>query len=115
FEEEGIMLESYVGDDVSEEQMMNVMENISLEPTSQEYASAILDYDEVTLSKKANESIEVPVETPLRIDSTELFSVGQKVPVADESGGLEYVIEKVEVFDSIKDFKQENFNDFALG
>lgn len=27
---------------------------------------------------------------------------------------IEYVIEKVEVFDSIKDFKQENFNEFGL-
>ncbi len=27
---------------------------------------------------------------------------------------VEYVIEKVEVFDSIKDFKQENFNELGL-
>lgn len=31
------------------------------------------------------------------------------------SSELEYVIEKVEVFDSIIDFKQENFNELGLG
>ena len=41
FEEEGIMLESYIGTDVNEEQMMKVLESISLEPTSKEKASHI--------------------------------------------------------------------------
>ena len=32
-----------------------------------------------------------------------------------DNSKIEYVIEKVEVFDSIKDFKQENFNELGLG
>ena len=53
---------------------------------------------------------------PLKKDSKQLFSVGQKVPVTIimDNSQIEYVIEKVEVFDSIKDFKQENFNEFGL-
>ncbi len=31
-----------------------------------------------------------------------------------DNSQIEYVIEKVEVFDSIKDFKQENFNELGL-
>ncbi len=53
---------------------------------------------------------------PLKKDSKQLFSVGKKVPVTIimDNSQIEYVIEKVEVFDSIIDFKQENFNEFGL-
>ncbi|MDR4986291.1 anti-sigma factor [Bacillus cereus] len=117
FEKEGIMLESFIGSDVNEEQMMDVLGNISLEPTSKEKASYIADYDENRFSKADG-----PKKTsiiPLKKDSKQLFSVGQKVPVTIEqitdNSKLEYVIEKVEVFDSIKDFKQENFYELGLG
>lgn len=32
-----------------------------------------------------------------------------------DNSKIEYMIEKVEVFDSIKDFKQENFSELGLG
>ncbi|MCU4768075.1 DUF4367 domain-containing protein [Bacillus toyonensis] len=115
FEKEGIMLESYIGSDVNEEQMMEVLGSISLEPTSKEKASHIVEYDENRFSK-ADEPKKTKV-IPLKKDSKRLFHIGQKVPVTitmDDSQ-VEYVIEKVEVFDSIKDFKQENFNEMGLG
>lgn len=116
FEKEGIMLESYIGADVNEEQMMDVLANISLEPTSKENASDIADYDKDRFGKA--EKTTKPNVIPLKKDSKQLFSVGQKVPVTlpigMNNGKLEYVIEKVEVFDSIKDFKQENFNEYGL-
>jgi hypothetical protein len=118
FEEEGIMLESYIGNDVSDEQMMKVFENISLEPTSEKYATFIADYDKAHFNKE-NKPTESRV-IPLKKNSKQLFKVGQTVPVSIDQGvtgpksGLEYVIEKVEVFDSIKDFKQENFNELGL-
>ncbi len=121
FEEEGIMLESYIGADVSEEQMMKVIANTSLKPTSKENASITVAYDDSQLSKvnEAKESKESRV-IPLKKDSKQLFRIGQKVPVTIEQevtgtkSSLEYVIKKVEVFDSIKDFKQENFNKLGL-
>src|SRR5690606_8678687 len=67
---------------------------------------------------------EEPTEStviPLKKNSKQLFHVGQTVPVTLEQAEtgfvnkLDYVIEKVEVFDSIKDLKEENFNSFALG
>ncbi|WP_242248259.1 DUF4367 domain-containing protein [Bacillus cereus group sp. BfR-BA-01523] len=114
FEKEGIMLESYIGSDVNEEQMMDVLGNISLEPTSKEKASHIVDYDENRFSK-ADEPKKTKV-IPLKKDSKRLFHIGQNVPVTIimDNSQIEYVIEKVEVFDSIKDFKQENFNEFGL-
>ncbi|MFB5252711.1 DUF4367 domain-containing protein [Bacillus mycoides] len=114
FEKEGIMLESYIGSDVNEEQMMDVLGNISLEPTSKENASHIVDYDE-NRSSKADEPKKTSV-IPLKKDSKRLFNIGQKVPVTIimDNSQIEYVIEKVEVFDSIKDFKQENFNELGL-
>ncbi|MEF8678672.1 UNVERIFIED_CONTAM: DUF4367 domain-containing protein [Bacillus cereus] len=114
FEKEGIMLESYIGSDVNEEQMMDVLGSISLEPTSKEKASYIVDYDENRFSK-ADEPKETKV-IPLKKDSKRLFHIGQKVPVtiSMDNNQIEYVIEKVEVFDSIKDFKQENFNELGL-
>ncbi|QWH16176.1 DUF4367 domain-containing protein [Bacillus mycoides] len=116
FEKEGIMLESYIGSDVNEEQMMDVLGNISLEPTSKENASHIVDYDK-NRSSKADEPKKTSV-IPLKKDSKRLFNIGQKIPVTIEqitdSSKLEYVIEKVEVFDSIKDFKQENFYELGL-
>jgi hypothetical protein len=118
FEEEGIMVESYIGNDVSDEQMMKVIENVSLEPTSKENASLTADFINPPLSKP-NKPTESKV-IPLKKDSKQLFSVGQIVPVSIDQGvtgtqsNLEYVIEKVEVFDSIADFKQGNFNEFGL-
>ncbi|MCM3738362.1 anti-sigma factor [Bacillus cytotoxicus] len=116
FKEEGIMLESFIGADVNEEQMMKVLGNISLEPTSKEKASHTADYDKDHFSK-ANKSTK-PSVIPLKKNSKQLFNVGQMVPVTVRIGmdnsKLEYVIEKVEVFDSIKDFKQENFNELGL-
>lgn len=115
FEEEGIMVEGTIGNDVSEELMIKVMENISLEPTTKEMASFIADD---SLYSEETEQTEFSV-IPLKKDSKQLFSVGEKVPVTIDQisrlDNLEFVIEKVEVFDSIKDFKQENFNEFGLG
>jgi hypothetical protein len=79
FEEEGMMLQSYVGTDVSDEQMMKFIEGISLEPTTEEKASNTADYDEALFSK-AKEPTESHV-IPLKKDSNQLFSVGQTVPV----------------------------------
>lgn len=116
FKEEGMMLQSYVGNDVSDEQMLKVIEGISLESTTEEKATYTVDYDG-TLFSKAEEPTESHV-IPLKKDSKQLFKVGQTVPVTIEMNGteskLEYVIEKVEVFDSIKDFKQGNFNELGL-
>ncbi|PFZ26582.1 DUF4367 domain-containing protein [Bacillus wiedmannii] len=114
FEKEGIMLESYIGSDVNEEQMMDVLGSISLEPTSKEKASDITDYDKKYFSQ-ADEPKKTKV-IPLKKDSKRLFHIGQKVPVtiSMDNSQIEYVIEKVEVFDSIKDFKQENFNELGL-
>jgi hypothetical protein len=113
FEEEGIMLESYIGTDVSDEQMMKVIEGISLEPTTEEKATYAAEYDGALFSKEKE-----PTESriiPLKKDSNQLFSVGQTVPVTiKEVDKLEFVVEKVEVFDSIKDFEQGNFNDVGL-
>lgn len=113
FEEEGIMLQSYIGNDINEEQMMDVLGNISLEPTSKEKASYITDYDKKYFSQEGKTTKVIP----LKKDSKRLFHIGQKVPVtiSMDNSKIEYVIEKVEVFDSIKDFKQENFNEMGLG
>jgi hypothetical protein len=114
FEEEGMMIQSYVGIDVSDEQMMKVIKNISLEPTTEEKASYTVDYDGALFSK-AKEPTESRV-IPLKKDSNQLSSIGQTIPVTiNEVDRLEYVIEKVEVFDSIQDFKQVNFNELGLG
>ncbi|WP_226641015.1 DUF4367 domain-containing protein [Bacillus tropicus] len=114
FEKEGIMLQSYIGNDINEEQMVDVLGNISLEPTSKEKASHITDYDKKYFSEESK-----PKKTkviPLKKDSKRLFHIGQKVPVTIimDNSKIEYMIEKVEVFDSIKDFKQENFNETGL-
>jgi len=116
FEEEGIMVDAEIGNDVSEELMIKVMENISLEPTSKEMSSFIADFDDPLYSEE-DEPIEFSV-IPLKKDSKQLFSVGEKVPVTLDQisrlDNLEFVIEKVEIFDSITDFKQNNFNGVGL-
>lgn len=113
FEKEGIMLESYIGSDVNEEQMIDVLGSISLEPTSKEKSSYISDYDKKYFSQESKTTKVIP----LKKDSKRLFHIGQKVPVtiSMDNSQIEYVIEKVEVFDSIKDFKQENFYEMGLG
>ncbi|MCM3030848.1 anti-sigma factor [Niallia sp. MER 6] len=122
FENEGIMLESYVGADVNEDVMMKVLEDISLVPTSKEKATPIIEYEEAQISDDQTEFKVIP----LNKDSNRLFSIGEVVPVTIEelvngSNGtvskmysLEYTVNKVEVYDSIKDFKQGNFNEIGL-
>ncbi|OUB20659.1 anti-sigma factor [Bacillus thuringiensis serovar yunnanensis] len=112
FEEEGIMLQSYIGNDINEEQMIDVLGSISLEPTSKEKSSYISDYDKKYFSQESKTTKVIP----LKKNSKRLFHIGQKVPVtiSMDNSQIEYVIEKVEVFDSIKDFKQENFNELSL-
>lgn len=124
FEKEGIMLESYIGADVNEELMVEVLGNISLEPSSKEEASLITDYKEAPIMD-TNE-LEARKIIPLKKDSNSLFHIGDVVPVTKDvlhNGGnsttnkldsLEFVVEKVEVFDSIRNFKQENFNNFIV-
>ncbi|PFQ44188.1 anti-sigma factor [Bacillus cereus] len=113
FEEEGIMLQSYIGNDINEEQTIDVLGSISLEPTSKEKSSYISDYDKKYFSQEGKTTKVIS----LKKDSKRLFHIGQKVPVtiSMDNSQIEYVIEKVEVFDSIKDFKQENFNETGLG
>ena len=48
------MLESFIGSDINEEQMIDVLGNISLEPTSKEKASHISNYDKSILAKQMN-------------------------------------------------------------
>ncbi|MCR2820058.1 anti-sigma factor family protein [Lederbergia panacisoli] len=112
FQEEGIMLQSYVGNDVTDQQMMKVMEGISLESTTEEKATYTVDYDGSLFKEDKPTKSRV---IPLKKDSNRLFSVGQTVPVTiNEVDKLEYVIEKVEIFDSINDFKQGNFSDLEI-
>jgi len=112
------MLESYIETDISDEQMLKVLESISLESTSEEKSSIIMDYDK-SLFSDDNDTSELSV-IPLPKDSKQLFKVGQNVPVTLEQAEteiinrLDFIIEKVEVFDSIKDFKQVDFNDSSL-
>lgn len=126
FEDEGIMVECSVGADVDENVMMQVLEGISLVPTSKEKATFIMDTDEAKINDADDQTEEFKV-IPLNKDSNRLFHVGEVVPVTidelvSESNGtisrlatLEYTVNKVEIYDSIKDFKQENFNESALG
>lgn len=114
FEEEGIMLESYVGADVTDEQMMDVLEHLSLESTTQELASSTMDYDEF-LNQEVVESEIIP----LKKDSKQLFSVGQTIPVKvngenNQMDELEYVVNQVEVHDSLEAFNKADFNDYSL-
>lgn len=125
FENEGIMVECYVGADVNENVMMKVLENISLVPTSKEKATPVIDYDEAQISDADDETEEFKV-IPLNKDSNRIFHIGEVVPVTIEelvngSNGttselntLEYTVDKVEVYDSIKDFKQGEFNEVGL-
>jgi len=126
FEDEGIMVECSVGTDVNENVMMQVLENISLVPTSKEKATLIMDYNEAQISDADDQTEEFKV-IPLNKDSNRLFRVGEVAPVTIEelvkgSNGaisrlttLEYTVDKVEVYDSIKNFNEENFNESGLG
>ena len=49
------MLQSYIGNDINEEQMIDVLGSISLEPTSKEKSSYISDYDKSILAKKVKQ------------------------------------------------------------
>ena len=113
FEKEGIMLQSYIGNDINEEQMVDVLGSISLEPTSKEKSSYISDYDKKYFSQEGKTTKVIP----LKKDSKRLFHIGQKVPVTIimDNSKIEYVIEKVEVFFFFIDFKNENFNVTGLG
>lgn len=120
FEKEGIMIDCFVMSDVNEDVMMKVLENISLVPTTEEDASPIAYINHENNISEENKVI------PLNKDSDRIFNIGEGVPVTIESlvkgsngttdklDSLEYTVEKVEVYDSIKNFDQEAFNETGL-
>lgn len=113
FEDEGIMLEGYIGADVNENLLTKVLKGISLQPTSKEKASFIMENNEENANEE-DEQAEIKV-IPLKKDSKQLYSIGSKFPVTIDQisklDRLEYTVEKAEVFDNIKHFKQENFRE----
>lgn len=111
FEEEGLMLESYIGSDISEEEMLTVLKGISLKPVSKEQASPISEYNQDLLGTKGN--LSEPTIIPLKENSKQLVKIGQQIPIQLENQ-LEYTVEKVELFNSIKGFDLAEFNEFGL-
>lgn len=111
FKEEGLMLESYIGSDISEEEMMTVLKGISLKSVSKEQASPLSEYNQDLLGTIDNLSESTII--PLKENSKQLFKIGQKIPIQLENQ-LEYTVEKVEIFDSIKGFNLSEFNAFGL-
>lgn len=111
FEEEGVMLETYIGSDISEAEMMTVLKGISLKSVSKDKASPISEYNHELL--KTADNLSEFTTIPLKENSKQLVKIGQKIPIHLENQ-LEYTVEKIEIFDSIKGFNLSQFNEFGL-
>ncbi|EIT84246.1 hypothetical protein A374_15708 [Fictibacillus macauensis ZFHKF-1] len=115
FEKEGIMLHAYVGEDVSEKQLLKVLKNAALKPATKATASDITDYDQMLEDDEKYGKPDTKV-TPLQKDSKQIVSVGQTF--LDEEfmdSQLSYTIDNVKVNDSIQPFNKDNFNDVGMG
>ncbi|MFS7401263.1 hypothetical protein [Carnobacterium maltaromaticum] len=111
FQQEGVMLESYIGSDISEEQMITILNGVALKSVSKEQASPISEYNSALMGTTYN--LVEPTVIPLKENSKQLVKIGQKIPIQLENK-LEYTIGKIEVFDSIDGFDLENFNEYGL-
>lgn len=117
FEEEGYMLESYIGDDVPEVDLEKVLANISLEATTKELASSFVDYDQYQIDSKEGPDPSEYKVVGLAKNSKQLAKIGESIrpsPIGEEKGELEFTVKKVEVRESIENLNPMNLDDFSL-
>lgn len=115
FEKEGYVVESYVGNDVSDTDLEKVMSNISLKETDKEEVAYSIDYD--TYRKYfENEPVDDGLaNSKLAIDSPNIYKIGESVKANPlEELEFEFTIDNVEVLDNIKELDAANFHEFSI-
>ncbi|MGE7623167.1 hypothetical protein ACQKMD_08965 [Viridibacillus sp. NPDC096237] len=108
FEEEGYVLETFVGDDVNNQVMEKVLASIFLVKSDKDQATPSSVYKE--------EAVEALKSEKLSKDSKRIFSIGSTAPVEISNRGekhkLDFVVNNAKVMDSISQFDSKDFNDF---
>ena len=117
FEKERYVLQAYVGDDVPESELTNVLSQLSLKESSKEEASTTIDFNDYKEQLKESE-ITHEVEG-LPANSSTIHHIGDTVSLdvssdSESSAKINYTINSVKLFDSIHDYKTENFYDSSL-
>ena len=111
FEEEGYMLETYIGNDVPESEWRKVLESASLKETTEDKAmhyQKTSDYvEEKRVAKHSKEKY-------LPIDSTQIHSIGDKVEVEIPQTEYQLSLEvtQVEVMTDISSLDVTNFGSY---
>lgn len=115
FEKEGYVVETYVGNDVSDKDLEQVFSDLSLKETTEDQASFALDYEEYKKDFEDEPRDDGLADSKLSVDSKNIHKVGDTVTTkSTQDMKFNYTINKVEILDSIKDLDYNNFNDSSI-
>lgn len=107
FEKEGYILQTYIGNDVPENEWEKVLSNTSLEETTKENATSVGSFDEIAIQEKGDTLDPGYLPT----DSSQLYKIGDSIKLSPHDGiSINFTVTNMTVLNNISDFDSTNFN-----
>lgn len=111
FEEEGYILQTYVGNDISENEMTQVFNQVSLVETTKDEATQATSFDNLRKQLASNQSPRKLKYGYLPANSKNIYSLGDAVTAySTDETPISFTINQVNVLDNISQLNQSNFN-----
>ena len=110
FEKEGYVIETYVGNDVPDEDLEKVLGNLSLKETTKEDATFAIDYEEYKKDFENEPKGDELANSKLLTSNPNIVKIGETISV----NSINFTVDSVEILNQIKDLDVSNFNDFAI-
>lgn len=110
FEKEGYVVETYIGDDVPDEDLEKVLANLSLKETTKENATFAIDYEEYKKDFENEPENDGLADSKLLTSSPNIAKIGETISV----NSLNFTVDSVEILSHIKNLDISNFNDFSI-
>ncbi|MFI3605826.1 hypothetical protein [Vagococcus fluvialis] len=110
FEKEGYVIETYVGNDVPDEDLEKVLANLSLKETTKENATFAIDYEEYKKDFENEPENDGLADSKLLASSSNIAKIGETISV----NSFNFTVDSVEILSHIKNLDISNFNDFSI-
>lgn len=111
FEEEGYILQTYVGNDISENEMTQVFNQVSLVETTKDEATKTTSFDNLRKQLASNQLPRKLEYGYLPANSKNIYSLGDTVTAySTDETPISFTINQVSVLDNISQLNQSNFN-----
>lgn len=111
FEEEGYILQTYVGNDISENEMTQVFNQVSLVETTKDNATYTTSFDNYKKQLASDHSPKNLDYGYLPAKSKNIYSIGDTVTAySTDETPISFTINQMSVLDNISQLDQSNFN-----